>query len=74
MDLCAKNFQRMWKTLKDRPSNVRIGQSMHKHDLTRYLRVVGHAHSADVVVPSGGHFSSTPRSMAEAKKTYSVFY
>lgn len=64
----------MRRTLKGRPSNVKMGHFMHKHDLTRYLRVVGHAHSADVVVSSGGNFSGTPRSMAEAKKTYSVFY
>lgn len=51
-----------------------MGQSMYEHDLTRYLRVVGYAHTADVVVSSGGNFSGTPRSMAEEKKTYSVCF
>lgn len=51
-----------------------MSQSMYERDLTRYLRVVGHAHSADVVVSSGGNLSSTPRSMAEGKKAYSVCF
>lgn len=69
-----KNSRECEGPLKAEPSNVKMGHFMHKHDLTRYLRVVGHAHSADVVVSSGGNFSGTPRSMAEAKKTYSVCF